>query len=95
VIETSRDPLDYGLPRCSPDALAGGDAKFNANALETVLNGEDRGPHCDALLLGAGLALELSGRARDLHEGIEQARAAIDSGAANGVLNRLRVFAAQ
>lgn len=95
VIEEHRDPLDYGLPRCSPGDLAGGDAGFNAIALEAVLNGEDRGPHCDALLLGTGLALEVAGRAGDLHEGIAQGRAAIDSGAARNVLAKLRAFTAQ
>jgi len=95
VIEERRDPLDYGLARCSPDDLAGGDAEFNATALEAVLTGEDRGPHRDALLLGAGLALELTGQAGDLHDGIEQARVALDSGAAKQVLTKLRAFAAK
>jgi len=94
VIEEHRDPLDYGLPRCSPDDLAGGDAGFNALALAAVLNGEDRGPHCDALLLGTGLALELAGKTSDLPDGIAQARAAIDSGAAKNILTKLRAFAA-
>jgi anthranilate phosphoribosyltransferase len=94
VIEESRDPRDYGLPRCSPEDLAGGDAQFNAIALEAVLNGKDTGPHRDALLLGAGLALELTGKARDLHDGIAQARVALDSGAAKQVLKKLRAFVA-
>ncbi len=94
VIEERRDPLDYGLPRCSSDDLAGGDAGYNAKALEAVLTGQDRGPHCDALLLGTGLALELSGTACDLHDGVAQARAAIDSGAARNLLAKLRAFVA-
>jgi len=94
VIEACRDPLDYGLPRCSPDDLAGGDAEFNATALEAVLIGEDRGAHRDALLLGAGLALELTGRASDLPDGIAQARATLDSGEAKRLLGKLRAFAA-
>jgi anthranilate phosphoribosyltransferase len=93
VIEEHRDPLDYGLPRCSPADLAGGDAEFNARALESVLIGEDKGPHCDALLLGAGLALEVAGRAADLKDGIAQARAALEAGAGQDVLTRLRAFA--
>ncbi len=92
VIEEHRDPLDYGLPRCSPGDLAGGDAEFNAAALEAVLSGEDHGPHRDALLLGAGLALELAGRANDLHDGIAQARGVLDSGAGNTALTKLRAF---
>jgi len=92
VIEERRDPLDYGLARCSPADLAGDDAAFNAQALEAVLNGADRGAHCDALLLGTGLALELAGSADDLHDGIAQARAAIDSGASRQLLVKLRAF---
>jgi len=93
VIEERRDPLDYGLVRCAPEDLAGGDAKFNARALESVFAGEDKEAHRDALLLGAGLALEVSGRATDLNDGIAQARAALDTGAARDVLARLRAFA--
>ncbi|MDH3978388.1 MAG: anthranilate phosphoribosyltransferase, partial [Gammaproteobacteria bacterium] len=37
VIEQRRDPLDYGLARCSAEDLTGGDADFNARALEAVL----------------------------------------------------------
>jgi len=92
VIESSRDPQDYGLPRCSPEDLTGGDAQFNATALEAVLTGKDKGPHRDALMLGAGLALELTGRAKDLHDGIAQAGTALDSGAASNMLAKLRAF---
>jgi anthranilate phosphoribosyltransferase len=93
VIEEHRDPFDYGLARCTPEELAGGDAEFNARALESVFAGEDQGAHRDALLLGAGLALEVSGRATDLNDGIAQARAALDRGAAQEVLVKLRAFA--
>jgi anthranilate phosphoribosyltransferase len=92
VSETERDPLDYGIPRCTPADLAGGDAAVNARALEAVLTGADTGPHRDALILGAGLVLELTGRAIRLEDGIERARAAIDSGQAKGVLQKLRKF---
>lgn len=95
VIEEHRDPLDYGLPRCTPDDLAGGDAEFNARALEAVFSGEDQGAHRDALILGAGLALELTGKAGDLAGGIAQATAALESGAAKDLLTRLRAFSAQ
>lgn len=53
------DPeVTYGLPRCSTADLAGGDAAENAAAIEAVFAGE-RGPHRDALVLGACLVLEL------------------------------------
>lgn len=89
-----RDPQDYGIPRCTPEDLAGGDAQENAAALAAVMNGEDKGAHEDALVLGAGLLLEITGRVTDLNAGIAQAREAITSGAAKQTLARLRNAAA-
>lgn len=88
-----RNPAHYGLPACSPADLAGGDAAHNAAALEQVLAGRDRGAHRHALVLGAGLVLDLTGRARGLRRGITQAGQAIDSGAALALLQRLRAHA--
>jgi anthranilate phosphoribosyltransferase len=85
----TRDPEDYGLRRCDPAELAGGDAQHNARALRAVLRGEDRGPHRDCLLLGAALALEVAGRAAGPREAIAAAAVAIDSGAAARVLETL------
>lgn len=87
-----RDPAHYGLATCTPADLAGGDATYNARALAAVLRGEDRGPHRDCLVLGTGLALELSGAVRSLPEGMAQAAAAIASGAAARVLDGLARF---
>jgi anthranilate phosphoribosyltransferase len=92
VSETQRDPKDFGIPRCTADDLIGGDAQRNAEALEAVLTGADQGPHRDALVLGAGLVLELTGIANRLEDGIERARSAIDSGATDAVLQKLRNF---
>jgi anthranilate phosphoribosyltransferase len=54
------------------------------------MNDEDQGAHADALVLGAGLLLEVTGRAADLNAGIAQAREAIASGAAKQQLASLR-----
>ncbi|HXS19780.1 MAG TPA: anthranilate phosphoribosyltransferase [Steroidobacteraceae bacterium] len=89
VEQHTRAPEDYGLQRCSPAELAGGDAQHNARALRAVLVGEDRGPHRDCLLLGAALALEVAGQALRPREAIERAAAAIDSGAAERLLEVL------
>ncbi|MGA7537925.1 MAG: anthranilate phosphoribosyltransferase [Steroidobacteraceae bacterium] len=82
----TRAPEDYGLSRCEPAGLAGGDARHNARALRAVLTGEDRGPHRDCLLLGAALALEAAGETSKPREAIARAASAIDSGAAGRVL---------
>jgi anthranilate phosphoribosyltransferase len=86
-----RDPLHVGIPRCAPEDLAGGDAAQNAAALRKALQGET-GPHQDALALGAGLALEVTGAVASLELGVEAARAAIESGAAGALLDRLAAF---
>lgn len=92
VFEELRDPQDYDLPRCAPDELAGGDAGHNAARLEAVLKGDERGAHRDALLLGAGLMLELRGEVKSVKAGIRQAAEAIDSGEAVTVLRKLAAF---
>ncbi len=90
VTAETRDPETmYGLPRCLPEDLAGGDAEENAAALRRVLEGE-QGAHRDALLLGAALVLEVIGRAESPREGLSIAMSAIDDGRALGVLDGLR-----
>jgi len=96
VTDSIRTPEDYGLTRCTPEDLAGGDAEHNASELVRVFSGEDKGAHRDALLMGTSLVLEVLGDARDPKQGVEMAAAAIDSGAAESLLDRLqRHFAKQ
>jgi len=88
VTRSVRDPLDYGLPRCSPTHLAGDDAVQNATRLRSVLEGE-KGPHRDTLALGASLALEVAGRVVDPREGLGIAYETLDSGRASSLLSQL------
>jgi len=92
VHQELRDPRDVGIQRCKPEDLAGGDAEYNAQALEAVLNGHDRGPHRDALVLGAGLILEVTGRAVSFKEGVSFAANAISDGASARLLKQLRAY---
>jgi anthranilate phosphoribosyltransferase len=92
VAHELRDPRDCGLARCLPAELAGGDATHNAVGLRAVLRGEDRGPHRDAVLLNAALALEVAGRAAGLAEGLALAAATIDRGDGARLLERLAAF---
>lgn len=87
------NPEEFGMARCTPSDLAGGDAKANLKALIDVFEGRDVGPHLDTLALQCGLALMISGRAQSISGGIALARAVIDSGKALAWLQRLRVFA--
>ncbi len=94
VTESRRSAEDYGLPACSAESLRGGDAAYNAAALTAVFEGRDRGPHRDALVMGAGLVLELIGKARDARESARLAAAAIDDGRARDLLRALARFGA-
>lgn len=90
VTEQRRTPEDYGLTRCQPEDLAGGDAEHNARELARVFGGEDQGAHRDALLMGTSLLLEVMGKVDTPKEGVALAASAIDSGAAQEFLDRFR-----
>jgi anthranilate phosphoribosyltransferase len=92
VRRSVRTPADYGLATCTAEDLAGGDAAANAAAMRAVLEGRDRGPHRDALCLGASLALEAAGVASSPADGLARAAAAIDDGRAAGVLRAIAAF---
>ncbi len=86
-------PETYGLRLAGLEELCGGaDARENAALIEAILRGEDRGARRDIVLLNAGAALVVAGLAPTLGEGLERAAEAVDSGAAVGVLARLRAF---
>ena len=81
-------PEDAGLQRVKPEALRGGDAEQNAKALLDVLKGKAR-PFRDVAILNAAAALIVAGKAKDLKEGAALAAKSIDSGEAEGRLDRL------
>ena len=84
-------PEEVGLKRAKPEALRGGDAEHNAKALVGVLKGE-RGPFRDVAVLNASAALVVAGKAKDLKDGVALAQKSIDSGEAEGALERLIVI---
>jgi anthranilate phosphoribosyltransferase len=81
-------PEDVGLTRVAPADLKGGDAVRNAEALRAVLDGV-KGPYRDIVLLNAGAAILVAGKAGSLQDGIAAAAASIDSGKARAALTRL------
>ncbi len=89
VHQTRRSPEDYGVQRCEPADLEGGDADHNAKELIRVFTGEDQGAHRDALLMGVSLVLEVQGDAKDPIDGVTQAAAAIDDGRAAALLKKM------
>jgi anthranilate phosphoribosyltransferase len=81
-------PADYGLAKNSRDALLGGDAAVNAARIREVLDGAD-GPARNVVLLNAGAALFIAGRAESVRTGIADAAQSIDSGRARATLSAL------
>jgi anthranilate phosphoribosyltransferase len=94
VTREVRSPLDYGLSLCAPEDLAGADAAYNARELTRALSGSAPSAHRDALLLGAALALEVTGRETAPRSAVARAAHAIDSGASRRLLGRLHAFGA-
>jgi anthranilate phosphoribosyltransferase len=92
VTREVRDPLDLGIQRCTAADLAGGDAEHNAAGLRAVFEGRDQGPHCDAIVLNAALALEVTGAVPTAGAGVIAALEAIRHGDAMRLLERLAAF---
>jgi len=76
------------LPATLSDLL-GGDKIHNAEITRNILRGKERGPKRDAVLLNAGAALFVAGKASSLVEGWELVEETIDSGAAHAKLAEL------
>jgi anthranilate phosphoribosyltransferase len=83
-------PEEVGLRKVKPEHLRGGDAAANAQAVENVLEGKP-GPFRDVALFNAAAALVVAGKAKDLKSGFQLATHSLDSGEAEGRLDRLIV----
>lgn len=81
-------PEDAGLERSPLAGIRGGDAAHNAAAIRRLFDGEG-GPYRDIVLLNAGAALMVAGRAKDVKEGAGLAARALDTGAAKAKLEAL------
>jgi len=81
-------PEDAGFGRARLADIKGGTAADNAAALKRLFGGE-KGPYRDIVLLNAGAALMVSGRAKDVKGGVALAAQALDGGAARQKLDQL------
>ena len=88
VSEWRVDPVALGFAPATMADLRGGNAKFNAGVIRSVLEGE-RSPRRDIGVLNAAAALMVAGRTDDLESGLALAAASVDSGQAVGVLDAL------
>jgi anthranilate phosphoribosyltransferase len=83
-------PEDLDVATARIEDLRGGEAQQNAESLEAILLGKDVGPRRDMVVLNAGCALVVAGRAHDLPAAITMATGALDDGSAHDILQRLR-----
>ena len=81
-------PEQFGLRRCTKQDMAGGSPEENAAITRAVLAGE-KGPKRDAVLLNAGAALYIGGKAATVADGVRLAAELIDSGKAAAALEKL------
>ncbi|WP_141731635.1 anthranilate phosphoribosyltransferase [Oligoflexus tunisiensis] len=84
-------PEDFGVARAPLETLKGGDKEANARIIEAILHGE-RSPRRDIVVMNAGAALVVSGRASSWREGADQIAVVIDSGRAFQTLEKIRAF---
>lgn len=81
-------PEDFGFPRCTREDLKGGTPKENAAITLEILKGA-KGAKTNAVLMNAGAALYIGGKAKTLKDGITLAQELIDSQKAFAVLQDL------
>lgn len=81
-------PEQFGLTRSTKKDLEGGTPEENAKITRDILSGKDRGPKFETVLMNAGAALYIAGKATDIADGIEKARELIDNGEALKAMER-------
>ncbi|MDY4126192.1 MAG: anthranilate phosphoribosyltransferase [Lachnospiraceae bacterium] len=81
-------PEQFGLTRSTKQDLEGGTPEENAKITRDILSGKDKGPKYETVLMNAGAALYISGKATDIADGIEKARELIDNGEALKAMER-------
>lgn len=83
-------PEEFGFVRCTREDLKGGTPAENAAITRAILNGA-QGHKRNAVLLNAGAALYIAGKADTMADGVALAGELIDSGSATRTLEKLIV----
>ena len=81
------EPEDFGFERCTKDDLKGGTPEDNAKITRDILSGA-KGHKRNAVLLNAGAALYIGGKADSFKDGVKLAEKIIDSGKALETLEK-------
>jgi anthranilate phosphoribosyltransferase len=90
VKEWTVDPTRFGYADLRAEDLAGGPPDANARVVLSVLGGDTNRAARGAVVLNAGAALYVGGRAKNLEQGVEMAEKALDDGAGLAALERLK-----
>ncbi len=80
------EPEQCGFKKCDKEELVGGTPEENAKITLSILNGE-KGPRREAVLMNAGAAFYVAGKADTLEDAVKLAAEIIDSGKAKARLD--------
>ena len=80
-------PEDFGFMTADKSELVGGTPAENAAITLAILNGEEKGAKLNAVLMNAGAAIYLGGKADTLADGVKLAQKLVESGVALKKLN--------
>ena len=81
-------PGQFGFDTCTKEDLKGSTPVTNAEITRNILNGTDKGPKRNTVLMNAGAALYIADKAATLEEGVKMAAELIDSGKALETMER-------
>ncbi len=81
-------PEDFGFERCTKEDLKGGTPAENAQITRDILAGQ-KGHKRNAVLMNAGAALYIAGKAETFADGVKLAAEIIDSGKAVATLEKI------
>lgn len=83
------DPQEYGIKRVPLSAIVGGNGRENALILHNIFDGKSTVAQRDIVLINCASALMVDGLARDIQDGLEMAREAIESKKAKAKLKQI------
>ncbi len=82
------NPQIFGFKKAATYEIKGGSAETNAKMIKNILTGEE-GAKRDIVLLNSAAAFYVSGKAKNLEEGLGIAKKSIESGKARKVLEKV------
>ena len=81
-------PEEFGLERCSKEALQGGNPEENAEITRNILNGTETGAKRDVVILNSALAFYTAGKGTSIKDCVSMARTVINNGMAQNKLEQ-------